>query len=551
MSEISELFERCVSMHRSGEYAVAAQGYAAILRADPNHADAWHLSGLLAHQSGRSADGLGYIQRAIELNPYQAEYYSNIAAIQTSLGQWLHAIAAADRAIAIEPKNAVAQFQKGRALARLGLADAAMMALTAARQNGFYPAVVLSEIGGVLQSTGRIDKSVAAFEESLKINPSQPSVWLALARLISTRQYEFSETQLKQMTTMLQQSSSDKDCARVAFSLASHFDRVGDSDHAFELWRMGNECSQRFLGQQGHSYNPDVRTQRINRRKKVFSQEFVRSLKPVSDSRRPIVVVGMPRSGTSLVEQILASHPNVAAGGELSYWSDVVETHLGVKDPSEQASVITTEWRTSAAEGYDRLLLSISSDADRVVDKMPGNYMHVGLIATALPNATVIHCQRDPRDTCLSCYSQLFDDPQLQLSTSDLLWLAQQYQDYAGLMRHWNAVLPGRIVEIRYEQLVQCPETEVRRLLEQCGLSWSAECLNFHSSQKTVHTASVVQVRQPFYKSSQGRWVRSKTHLQPLIDKLAGDILADNILADNILADNILADNIDDSAGEV
>jgi len=524
MSDISELFDRCVALHRSGEHAVAAQGYAAILRADPSHADAWHLSGLLAHQSGRSADGLGYIQRAIELNPQKAEYHSNAAAIQISLGQWSLGLSCAERAIAIAPLNAVALFQQGRALARLGFIEAALGSLETARTKGFDAAVVLAEIGGVLQSTGEIDKSILAFEQSLSINPWQPATWLALARLIATRQYRFSETQLKQMATILQQTSNDKDSARVAFSLAAHFDRADDSDQAFEFWRMGNECSQRFLSQQGQAYDPDVRTQRINQRKDVFSQKFVRSLMPVSQSPRPIVVVGMPRSGTSLVEQVLASHPDVAAGGELSYWSDVVESRLGVKGSSEQASLITTEWRTSVAEGYDRLLASISFDAKRVVDKMPGNYMHVGLIASAFPNATLIHCKRDPRDTCLSCYSQLFDDPQLQLSTSDLLWLAQQYQDYAGLMRHWKAVLPGRIVEVRYEELVQNPELKVRRLLDQCRLSWSSECLNFHRSQKTVHTASVVQVRQPFYKSSQGRWVRSKAHLKPLIELLTDEI---------------------------
>ena len=520
MSEISDLFNRCVDMHKAGEHAVAAQGYAAILRADPTHADAWHLSGLLAHQSGRSFDAMDYILRAIELNFTNAEYWSNLAAIRMALGQWMPALEAADHAIAISESMTAAYFQKGRAHAKLGQSGEAMTALQEARRGGFDPALVLLEIGTLLQSMGDLAGSVNSLEESLQINPHQPSVLLSLSRLVTTSQYRFSAVQLQLMDGMLERSQTAKDRARIAFALAAHFDRVGQYANAFEHWTAGNECSRQFKGVQGNPYDPAERTRRVDDLIAVFTSHFLESLQPVSDSQRPIVVVGMPRSGTSLIEQILSSHPEVSAGGELSFWPVAFEQKFGPPETRSKLKAITNEWRKSTADNYDALLTQISPHAQRIVDKMPGNYLNLGLIARAFPNATIIHCCRDPRDVCLSCYGQLFDDVQLQLSTSNLAWLAQQYQDYARLMQHWHSVMPGRIIDICYERLVQDPEAQVRRLLKECQLSWSEDCLSFHRNQRTVQTASVVQVRQPLYSSSRGRWAKYETQLQPLSDQL-------------------------------
>ena len=203
MSDISELFDRCVAMHKAGEHAVAAQGYAAILRADPNHADAWHLSGLLAHQAGRSSDAVDYLNRAIELNSSNSEYFSNLAAIQMTRGHWPSALEAANRAVQVAPNSGVAWFQKGRAHAKLSQPDAAMEALLVARDRQFNPAVVLEEIGMVRQAVGDLTGSVLAIEESLQHKSVQPSLWLALSRMVSTRQYSFSEAQLAQMNRAL------------------------------------------------------------------------------------------------------------------------------------------------------------------------------------------------------------------------------------------------------------------------------------------------------------------------------------------------------------
>lgn len=524
MSEVSELFDRCVAMHKSGEYAVAAQGYAAILQADPTHSDAWHLSGLLAHQCGRSTDAISHIDRAIELNPTNAEYYSNLAAIQMAIGRWEPALAAADQALAISEAIGAAWFQKGRALAKLGQANAAIAALQSARIGGFEPALVQRETGTVLEAIGDTAGCIAAFEESLQINPHQPAVWLSLSRMVTTSQYQFSEVQLGQMRSLVEQTESPKERARIAFALAAHFDRTGEYSAAFENWTAGNDDSRHIRDVQATNYAPAERTQRVNDLIAVFTRPYLQSLQPASESQQPIVVVGMPRSGTSLVEQILSSHPDVAAGGELPFWTVAFQQQFGAPGTRSKLAAIPTEWRITTADRYREILSGISPQSRHVVDKLPGNYLNLGLIASAFPNATIIHCCRDPRDTCLSCFGQLFDDAQLQASTSHLPWLAQQYVDYSRLMQHWHHVMPGRIVDVFYEDLVADPEVQVRRLLQNCQLPWSADCLNFHHNRGTVQTASVVQVRQPLYTSSRGRWMRYETELQPLSDLLSACI---------------------------
>ena len=520
MSDISELFMRCVEMHKAGEHAIAAQGYAAILRADPTHADAWHLSGLLAHQLGRSSDGIDYICRAIELDSTNAEYWSNLAAIQMALGQGLSALVAVDQAIATNGALSATHFQKGRVHSKRGQSEQAMVALKKARAGGFDPALVALEIGTVLQSIGDLAGCVNSLEESLQLNADQPSAWLLLSRLVTASQYRFSAAQLPIMYRLFEQTQSAKDRARMAFSLAAHFDHVGEYAKAFEHWTTGNECSRQFRSVQGQTYDPATRTRVVDDLIDVFSSRFLQSLQPILYSPRPIIVVGMPRSGTSLIEQMLASHPEVAAGGELSFWPVAFERQFGPPETRSKLATLTSEWRKSTANNYAAVLNEISPQMRRVVDKLPSNYLSLGLIASAFPNATIIHCCRDPRDICLSCYGHLFDDAQLQLSTSELSWLAQQYHDYARLMQHWHRVLPGRITDVYYERLVQNPEVQLRRLLKTCKLPWSANCLSFHRKQRTVQTASAVQVRQPLYQSSRGRWTKYETQLQPLSDLL-------------------------------
>jgi Sulfotransferase family len=240
-------------------------------------------------------------------------------------------------------------------------------------------------------------------------------------------------------------------------------------------------------------------------------------------SNLPIFVLGMPRSGTTLVEQIVASHPKVFGAGELTDLGAVTETVRGADGAQlpypEFVPSLEAPHLGAIAQQYLARLRAISPDAERITDKMPSNFFFIGLIHLVLPNAPIIHVKRDPVDTCISCFSKLFSGSQDH--TYDLAELGRYYVKYIELMEHWRAVLPaGRVLDVQYEDLIADFETQARRIVEYCGLEWHANCLAFHKTERPVRTASATQVRKPIYKTSIGRWRVYGEHIGPLLKAL-------------------------------
>jgi hypothetical protein len=232
----------------------------------------------------------------------------------------------------------------------------------------------------------------------------------------------------------------------------------------------------------------------------------------------PVFVIGMPRSGTTLVEQILASHPDIHGAGELGTMGRLA---AAIKPPGFPAAVCGLDAADRAAIGrrYLDRVRPLAAGRSRVVDKMPGNFVFAGLIRLALPRARIIHCRRDPVDTCLSCYQRLFLGE--QGFTYDLGELGRFYRSYLRLMAHWRQMMPpDRFIEVDYEEVVDDVEGQARRLIDFCGLEWNESCLEFHRNERQVRTASVNQVRQPIYRGSVGRWRRHEAHLGPLLAAL-------------------------------
>jgi hypothetical protein len=257
----------------------------------------------------------------------------------------------------------------------------------------------------------------------------------------------------------------------------------------------------------------------------VFTPQLLESFENIGvASRVPVFIVGMPRSGTTLIEQILASHPDVFGAGELDYFRramiDLLAVENGFEAFPEMVPSVPPERFRKIGESYLAGIKQLAPAAARVVDKMPEDYLNIGLIHLALPNASILHAVRDPVDTCISCFSQLFSD---ELNyTYDLAELGRYYRHYQALMAHWHRVLPpGRILDVRYEEVVANLEGVARRIVAHCGLEWDANCLTFYQSQRRIRTASVTQVRQPVYKSSVGRRLQYETFLAPLLAELA------------------------------
>ena len=257
-----------------------------------------------------------------------------------------------------------------------------------------------------------------------------------------------------------------------------------------------------------------------------FTRERVRAMpKATLRSDKPVFIVGMPRSGTSLVEQILASHPAVHGAGELDFIHHIWVGMLGMLGSNfgkypKCLDNLTTEQVDGMADVYLSPLVAMKPDAVRITDKMPLNFLHLGLIASLFPSARIIHCRRDPMDTCLSCFMTHFNYP--QPFQHDLEHLGHFYRLYEKLMGHWKTVIDLPMLEVSYEEVVADPEAQSRRMVEFLGLPWNDDCLKFHQTKRPCATASVMQVRRPVYGSSVGRWRHYEKHLGPLKSALWG-----------------------------
>jgi tetratricopeptide (TPR) repeat protein len=305
------------------------------------------------------------------------------------------------------------------------------------------------------------------------------------------------------------------------FNVAELYAKSGQPDRAFETYRLANECS-------GHEFDSARHRAGIDRVIEAWSPEAVARIEsPKRKSDRYVFVVGMPRSGTSLVEQIIASHPRAYGCGELDFINNIAGQISGSRDGwsyLNQLDRLGTKTLDQAAQKYTQELRRLAPGADYVTDKMPANALQLGLISAMLPQSKIVHCVRDPRDTCLSCYFHHFLGKG-NVYTYDLANLGDYYADYWRLMKHWKSVLDIPILDVVYEDVIADQEGQSRRLIEFLGLDWDDRCLEFHKTKRTTKTLSADQVNKPIYKSSVARWKPYEKHLGALIERLPAESL--------------------------
>jgi len=314
---------------------------------------------------------------------------------------------------------------------------------------------------------------------------------------------------------------SDKRRLSLHFALGKCYDDTKDYDQAFPHYLAGCRIKRARLG-----YDPAAAARQFVELQKIFSKDFIDRLRGSGDpSAMPIFVLGMPRSGTTLTEQILASHPDVFGAGELPDLLRIAhrKTHPDTTSFPDNLRYLDSATLNAWGAEYVAAVQARAPQAKHITDKMPANFFAVPLIHLMLPNAKIIHVNRNPVDTCVSCFTRLFH--RKQEHTYDLAELGRYYADYARLMNHWRTVLPaGAFYDVQYEDIVADQESEARKLLEYCGLEWNDACLDFHQTQRQIRTASVVQVRQPIYTTSVERWRKYEKFLGPLLEEL-GDLV--------------------------
>ncbi len=480
--------------------------------------------GISLGREGQLNEAVPWIKQATVLAPENPASWAHLAELHMEREEFEEAVPCWERLLTLVPEDRAGPLLSlGWALQQSGrLAEAGERYRAAAAINPGLPAVLLY-LGGYHEDLGELAEAESAFRAAAAIAPAVPMPYSRLATLLRGK---LPESDLDALELRL----ADPDLpphprARLLFGLAHVLDARGDYARAAGLLREANAAAQ-DLSRPRRDYNPAEHERFVDNVLRAFTPEFfARTAGMGSDSRRPVFVFGLPRSGTTLVEQVLASHPQVHGAGELRVSRqslDAAVTAVGSHESPLESLARLDEPAVArvAAAHLDRLRALDGGRADRVVDKLPDNYMFLGLIATLFPDATFIHCRRDLRDIAVSCWMTDFGSVRW---ANDPGHIAGRFRQYRRLMDHWRSVLPVPIHDVDYEETVADLEGVARRLIAACGLEWDPACLEFHTNRRPIRTASVAQVRQPVYTRSVARWKNYESDLADLFALLPID----------------------------
>jgi len=495
--------QRATQHHSAGRFDEAAKLYEHVIQRNPDALAAPYFLALMDVESGRLESALIHLRYVVHHDPKSFEAQYSLAYVLQELGRWPQAVDAYRRAQTLKPHVALVRFN----------------------------------LAGALEVTGRMDEAIAIFRELAEEPRTRTR---ALVRIAQLKPAAISNDEVDEMA-QLAVSSGTTDLVKIGllFALGEIYEKRDRVDDAFAAFAEGNrlrrlnieaeieEPSAPVIAPQAsrivHS-SPETAARQyadaIAFFKERFTADFIRAHEPAGDATRaPIFIVGMPRSGSTLLEQILSSHPKVMGMGEAHALGDTIRGRFPVARNAEAPADPAAYFRLLGGDYLARLRARGWHKAPFVIDKMLSNFLYIGVIHLMFPNATILHSMRDPVDNCLACFRKLFRSH--NETTYDLKDIGEQYVRYRDMMAHWEEVLPGRVVHVGHEELVADPDTKIRWLVEEvCHLKWDDSCLRFHQTKRAVRTASIAQVRQPIFRTSVERWRRYEKHLGPLFDAL-------------------------------
>lgn len=471
------------------------------------------------HRAGRYADAIAYYQKILSRRPDLAETYNNLGHALLALKKPEAAILAFECAIELKRHYPEALCNWGLALAELDRFDEAEVKYRQAIAIDPDFSGAYNNLGLLMKSKGRLPEAREAIERAIHLAPRSVAYYTNLAAI---RPFAAGDRYLTALEVL------DRNCEALPagdqihlnFALAKAYETVGQPQRAFEHLHRGNALKRRQI-----VYDEAETLGQMDRLCELMGRDFIEARQGCGEpSSSPVFIIGMMRSGTTLIEQILASHPLVFGAGELPLFDRAtgsIQAALPGMPPFPNMVQMMSgdHFRALGAFYLERIRRLAPAAATRITDKTTVNFLFAGLIHLALPNATIIHSIRDPADTCVSCFATDFTEAHAH--TYDLAELGRYYRHYRALMAHWQAALPPRrIVEVHYEELIADFEGTARRIVSACGLAWDAKCLDFHRTERSIRTASAAQVRRPIYTESVGRWRKYEAFLGPLLTEL-------------------------------
>ena len=579
-------YEEAKAHFRNGKLRDAERAYKKAIKINPNHADAHNDLGNLYLQKGQLKESLNayrkalavasnhpillnnignvlmmqaepgkalnWLNKAIEQDPENATAHSNLGNAYRSLGDNVRAVVAYRRAIELNPDQVFSFLNLGAVLIELNELDEAIECFNQALKIDSENRDVYLGLGKTRNAQGNLDEAVACYQKAISIDPGNVKCYRGLATafedhgetgqaisalhkaveidpesvstypiLVRNKKFTEFDADIQVMETLFSSKGmTGLQNSQLAFSLGKAYEDLGEFDksieYVIEAARLKRNSFHFSLSETGEKFD---------RIKKVFSADFFSDVTGMGHSdQTPIFILGMPRSGTSLVEQILASHPDVFGAGELNDLSLVYQSLDKTIDRSQPDSFpqaligLEPEVYADLGRQYIASIRKHSSQSIFITDKLPHNFQRIGFIRTILPEARIIHCHRAPLDNCLSLFKTDFHKGHLY--SYDMSELGAYYTLYRGLMDYWRTTLPGFIYDLKYEELVANQEEQTNQLLQLCGLPWSDACMDFHKTRRKIRTASNAQVNRPIYQASVNRWKRYESYLEPLISAL-------------------------------
>ena len=509
-----------VAAQRAKDFQRAEFCYQSVLRENPKHPDALNLMGTLAREAQKNTVAISYFRKALKQRPRDPSILYNLASAQIVEDKPKNALETLRTLTAIDDKSVRGWVLVGRANAKLGDHTAALAAFDKAVALDPEDSIATVERGEILVELGQMDAAAEIFRSAIASNRNTIK---AMSGLSVAHRFKPDDPEPDQMLAQLERSDLSANQRKgLRYAAGKALADQKRYDAAFAQFTTAKT-------ETGDTFPLDLHRAAYARMKTCFNADLLAEKRALGHpSDRPIFIVGMPRSGTTLTEQILASHGQITGAGELPDMRKIAAS-LGRGDLDKDlfarnVAKLTKGQINKLASQYLAVLKQHSSSSARVVDKLPHNYELIGLISILFPNAQIIHCQRSPMDTCVSCFTHNFSSAHGY--NGDLETLGHYYHAYVDLMDHWERVLPGRILHSRYEDLIDDQTAASRRLIAWTGLAWDDACLSFQNTERMVKTPSRWQVRQPIYKTSMASWKKYAAHLQPL-QKVLGPLAED------------------------
>ena len=507
---------KAAAFERDGDPNKAEDIYRDILKRDPDHVEAARLLAGIAMANNRHRDAEVFLHRAVANAPDYGRAWVELCNVQSELEKFEEATESAKQVLRLGPDKAESYMVYAGVIGAAGRHEEAIESYRTALEIDNSKIGAMSAMAHHLKTIGRQDEAIAMYRESIATKPEHTEGYWSLANL---KTFRFEDAEVKDMEDLLtDEDLNDESRVHVHNGLGFEYEARGDYDRAFLNF---DRCST--IRRKAESYDPVQTEDSFDRTIEIFNDKFLREKSEVGYSDdAPIFIVGLPRSGSTLIEQILSSHSKVEGTHELSDLSRVIqdarrETKQRQEFPEMVVKLGPADWEKIGAHYIERTT-KYRSGSPYFIDKNPNNFTFIGFIALVLPKAKIINALRHPLDSCFGTYKQLFAKG--QPFSYDLTELGEYYLQYRRLMDHWHQVLPGKVLEVQYEDVVSDLDTQVRRMLDYCGLPFEDACLRFHETERAVKTASSEQVRQPIYSSSVNLWRNYEQHLDELVQIL-------------------------------